>query len=101
MSDRLTARQTFDLVSIVFRKAVPPEPKRYALRKAVPPEPKRYAQCRNCKHLVYDDHFYMPLGGGSERSRKVNMRCRVNGIKVSLGTVCDGHEFDYADRSDR
>lgn len=72
------------------------------LRKAVPPEPKRYAQCRNCKHMVYDDEFYMPLNGrGGERSRKKNIRCRAHDIAVPLGSVCDAHEFAYSNRSDR
>ena len=70
-------------------------------RKAVPPEPKRYPQCRNCKHIVYDDEFYMPLGGGGERSRRTNLRCRQHAIAVLLSCVCDAHEFAYRDRSDR
>ncbi|MGK2897820.1 MAG: hypothetical protein ACSLE9_03930 [Burkholderiaceae bacterium] len=70
--------------------------------KAVPPEPKLYPQCRNCKHLIYDDHFYMALSGkGGERSKKVNLRCRLHEIAVNLGCVCSGHQFAYADRSDR
>lgn len=71
------------------------------IRRAVPPEPKRYAQCRNCRHVVYDDEFYMPLRGGPERSRKRNIRCRAHNLEVSLGSVCDAHIAAYKDLGDR
>lgn len=69
-------------------------------RKAVPPEPKRYAQCRNCKHFVYDHSDYCNAKG-ELAFRKINPRCRTLSIAVTLGSVCDGHDFAYADRSDR
>lgn len=69
-------------------------------RKAVPPEPKRYAQCRNCKHLVYDDGDRMDLRGQLVFIKE-NTRCRLHGIAVRLGTVCKTHEFAYPDRGDR
>lgn len=70
------------------------------IRAAVPPEPKRYAQCRNCKNFVYDDNEYLGLKGDL-RFRKSNLRCRVHLVSVSMGTVCDAHEFAYTNRSDR
>lgn len=69
-------------------------------RKAVPPEPKRYAQCRNCKHFVYDDSDRMGRRG-ELLFKKTNLRCRLNSIKVQMGTVCKTHEFAYPDRGDR
>ncbi|MGJ7611801.1 MULTISPECIES: hypothetical protein [unclassified Variovorax] len=69
-------------------------------RKAVPPEPKRYAQCRNCKHFVYDDSDYCG-SKGQLAFRKINLRCRQLQIKVQMGTVCDEHQFANHDRSDR
>ena len=69
-------------------------------KKAVPPEPKRYAQCRNCKHFVYDDSERLGLRG-QLLFTKINTRCRLNEIAVQLGTVCKTHEFAYSDRSDR
>lgn len=82
---------------------VRPSPERAAqigFVKAVPPEPKRYAQCRNCKHFVYDDSEYAD-SRGRDASRKVNLRCKEHQIMVSMGTVCLKHEFAYSDRGDR
>lgn len=69
-------------------------------KKAVPPEPKAYAQCRNCKHFVYDDSERLGLRG-QLLFVKTNTRCRQHGIAVQLGTVCKTHEFAYANRGDR
>ena len=70
------------------------------IRKAVPPEPKRYAQCRNCKHFVYDDSEYCG-SRGDLRFKQVNLRCNVHKIAVLKSSVCDAHEFAYANRGDR
>lgn len=69
-------------------------------RKAVPPEPKRYAQCRNCRFFTYDADDYCDVRG-QVRFRKAKPRCVMLGIAVTLGSVCDGHEFAHRDRSDR
>lgn len=69
-------------------------------RRAVPPEPKRYAQCRNCKHFGYDASEYCN-SKGAYATRRVNLRCTQHRIVVQMGTVCDGHAFANADRSDR
>lgn len=71
-------------------------------RKATPPEPARYAQCRNCKHIGYDSDDRIGLHGRLI-FRRVNLRCRGNAVRVpvKLGTVCNKHEFAYADRGDR
>lgn len=70
------------------------------IRQAVPPEPTRYAQCRNCKSFVYDDSDYCSAKG-ELRFRKVNLRCRVHQVAVSMSAVCAAHEFAYADRGGR
>ena len=69
-------------------------------RQALPPEPKRFAQCRNCKGIVYDTDERLSLKGKLVFLR-LNVRCQQHGVPVRLGTVCDSHEFAYADRSDR
>ena len=69
-------------------------------RKAVPPEPTKFAQCRNCKNFRYDDSDYMTLKGDMA-FRKTNLRCAVHQFSVSMGTVCESHEFQYANRGDR
>lgn len=69
-------------------------------RKAVPPEPKRFAQCRNCKHIAYDSDDRCNLKG-ELTLRRVNLRCSQHRVPVRLGTVCDTHEFAYSDRADR
>lgn len=74
--------------------------KSIGFRKAVPPEPTRYAQCRNCKFFAYDDEFYMSRRGG-DASRKTNLRCKQHNVAVQMSTVCDSHKFAYTDRSDR
>jgi len=70
-------------------------------RKAVPPEPKRYAQCRNCKHLTYDTSEFMNFRTNKESWRRKNQRCTLHNILVLSSSVCDAHEFAYSDRSDR
>lgn len=73
---------------------------RIGLKKAMPPEPKRYAQCRNCKSFVYDDSERLGLSG-KLLFIKQNTRCNTHHVAVQLGMVCDDHAFAYADRSDR
>jgi len=70
-------------------------------RKAVPPEPARYAQCRNCKHVVYDVSEFMNFRTNKESWRRKNNRCGLHRILVLASSVCDAHEFAYKDRGDR
>lgn len=82
---------------------VKPSPEQAAaigLRKAVPPEPKRYAQCRNCKHYTYDADDYMDAKGRTA-FRKSNPQCVLHKIAVLKSSVCPAHEFAHSDRSDR
>lgn len=81
-------------------KATPELAAAIGLRKAVPPEPARYAQCRNCKSFVYDTEEYLNLRG-SMCFKKANPRCSKHGIKVLNSSVCTTHEFAYANRGDR
>lgn len=69
-------------------------------KKAVPPEPKIYAMCRNCCYFVYDSDDRTNFRG-ELTLRRVNLRCSTHKFKVRMETVCDSHSFQYTNRGDK
>lgn len=68
-------------------------------RKAVPPEPSKYPKCRNCKHFAYDSDDRMGRKGNL-LLKKVNLRCKANQHRVTMGSVCDLHQYMYSTGGD-
>jgi hypothetical protein len=61
-------------------------------KKAVPPEPKIYAMS-----AIAVTSFLR----GELTLHRVNLRCRTHKFKVRMETVCDSHSFQYTNRGDK